>query len=110
MTMNELPARCRVDGSRLRDQRDKLDWTNAEFAEHMNLKVGSLVNILSGSDPASRRVIYRFSRVLDLPVEEIIGATYPDEPPKQPDRPKSPKRRQDTEQTKGPKRAQGRAA
>lgn len=100
----------KVNGDRIRERRDELDWSPDDLAERMKLKPGSLRNILNGSDPASRRVVYRFARVLALPLSEILAATYPDEPPKQPDRPKAPPRRQEKEQTTAPKRAQERVA
>lgn len=63
-----MPA---VDTVRLRDRRDELDLSNAELAARLQMSRKYVENILYGYDTPSRRVIHRFSRVLDLPVHEI---------------------------------------
>lgn len=77
---------------------------------------GTLRNAVSGLDPMRLERIYAVGQVLACRlhrdvrgiVSDILGTNdgVPDEPPQQPSRePKGPPRRQDTEPTKGPRRA-----
>ncbi|MCI2421473.1 helix-turn-helix transcriptional regulator [Saccharopolyspora sp. K220] len=92
-----------VNATRLRDRRDELDLTNTELARRVGTSQGYVENILCGADAPSKRVIYRLSRVLDLPVDEIEAGRRtpqgdPSEPPVQPpNAPTHPPRRQDHE-------------
>jgi transcriptional regulator with XRE-family HTH domain len=98
-----MPA---VDHLRLRDRRDELDLSNAELARRLEISEGYLGNILYGTDEPSRRLIYRFSRVLEVPVKQVEAARRtpqgdPSEPPEQPpNEPKAPPARKD--KRKGP--------
>lgn len=102
-----------VNAARLRDRRDELDLTNGELAELVKVSQGYSENIMCGADQPSMRVIYRLSRALDLPVDQIVNGDRtpkgdPSEPPVQPAKgPKAPPRR---DAPKGPKRAQSRRA
>lgn len=58
---------------RVRDRRDELDLSNRDLAERVDISEGHLRNILAGSDCPSRRVMYRFSRALGLPLAEIAA-------------------------------------
>lgn len=97
----------KVDTERLRDRRDELDLSNAELARRLEMSEGYLRNILCGTNVPGRRVIYRLSRVLNLPVSEIEAGRRtphgdPSEPPNQPpNSPKGPPRRQDHDDKKG---------
>ncbi|MFD5245067.1 helix-turn-helix transcriptional regulator [Amycolatopsis sp. NPDC058340] len=102
-----MPA---VNFTLLRDARDERDFSNTELADQVKISPKYLENVLRGADQPSMRLVYRFSRVLDLAVNDIVAADAkptgdPSDPPKQPGRPAGPARRQDTEQDrKGPKR------
>lgn len=92
----------------LRSRRDQLDLSNAELAAKAGVNPDYLVNIICGVDNPSMRVIHRLSRVLKLPVEDILAKPTgdPSDPPKQPaNEPKGPPTRQEREPTKGPRRA-----
>lgn len=104
-----------VNFERLRDRRDELDLSNEALAEQMGLSQGYAENILYGTDEPSMRVIYRFSRVLDLPVKEIVVADPDPDPnpasepePAQPAREKDPAgppaRRNGRDDRRGPRR------
>lgn len=76
-----------VDAARLKDRRDELDLSMAELAKQVGVAYNYLSDVLNGRAGTgadgrrygpSKRLIYRLSRVLDLPVEEIVVA---DEPP-----------------------------
>jgi transcriptional regulator with XRE-family HTH domain len=104
-----------VDTARLKARRDELDLSLVQLAERLDISPGHLSNVLNGSTTPSGRLIHRFSRALDLPVEKIEAGTRtpqgdPSGPPQQPpNTPKSPPKRQDNEQTTGPKRATNKA-
>jgi len=107
-----MPA---VNFSLLRDKRDELDLSNPALAAKVECTPKYLENVLCGADNPSMRLIYRFSRVLDIPVEEIVAAKPtgdPSDPPKQPNGgSKAPAKRQDAEKTTAPRRnAAGAAA
>src|SRR5436190_10275093 len=79
------------------------------LAELVNIPYGTLRNAVSGRDPMRLDRIYAVAHVLARrgePVRTVVAdilATndgVPDEPPKQPARPKSPPKRQDSESTK----------
>lgn len=83
------------------------------FAKDVDVPWGSLKNGLAGRDPLTLPRIYRIAERLKRDGETVreavadilaTGEGVPDEPPKQPIRPKSPPKRQDTERTKAPKR------
>lgn len=87
-----------------------------------DIPYGTLRNAVSGRDPMRLDRIYAVARTiacrLDRSVQvrdvvaDILGTNdgVPDEPPKQPSRePKGPPRRQETEPTKGPRRARAAA-
>lgn len=105
-----MPA---VNGARLRDRRDERDLSNADLAKLVGISDGYLRNILAGVDEPSNRVIYRFARVLDIPVDEIKAGKRtpqgdPSEPPTQPpNTPKAPPPRRDPA---GPRRVEEAAA
>lgn len=105
-----------VDRVRLKDRRADLDLSLIELAKRLSISSGHLNNILGGSTTPSDRLIRRFSRVLDMTVDEIVLGKRtpqgdPSEPPRQPSRePAHPPRRQDKEPTKAPRRATGTAA
>ncbi|MGW4484283.1 helix-turn-helix domain-containing protein [Amycolatopsis sp. NPDC004368] len=100
-----------LDLDRLKERQDELDFSRSALAERMRISRGHLNNILNGTAKPSRRVIYRFSRELDLPIQEFWCGKRtpqgdPSEPPRQPTRePVGPARRQDKETQTGPKRA-----
>lgn len=101
-----------VNTERLRDRRDELDLSNADLAGRMEMSESYLRNILCGADEPSKRLIYRFSRVLDLPVEDIEAIKPqgdPSEPPDQPKVPKPPPKRKESAGG-GPKRGVSRGA
>jgi len=100
-----------VDTYRLRDRRDELDLSNTELARRLDISEGYLRNILCGVNTPGRRVVYRLSRALDLPVSLIEAGKRtpngdPSEPPIQPkNEPKRPPTRRDHEgDRKGPPR------
>lgn len=102
-----------VDTDRLRDRRDELDLSNTELARRLDISEGYLRNILCGVNTPGRRVVYRLSRTLDLPVSAIEAGKRtphgdPSEPPRQPpNEPKRPPTRKDHEgDRKGPPRAE----
>lgn len=111
-----MPA---VNTAKLRGKRDELNWSNAELAKQAEVPQRYVENIVCGSDKPGNRVILRLTRALGLTVddvrmsdddEEATAARRtpkgdPSEPPKQPDRPSGPTRRQGTEEKKkGPRR------
>ncbi|MFD6069317.1 helix-turn-helix transcriptional regulator, partial [Amycolatopsis lurida] len=95
----------------LRNTRDELDLSNSELADQVKISPKYLENVLCGADQPSMRLVHRFSRVLDLAVDDIVATKAkptgdPSDPPTQPGRPPGPPRRQDTEQDRtGPKRS-----
>lgn len=105
-----MPA---VNHKLLRERRDELDLSNGELAELVETSMKYLSNIVSGVNNPSMRIVHRFSRALQLDVDQILDTAAkptgdPSDPPQQPSRPAGPARRQDTEQEKkAPKRPDG---
>jgi transcriptional regulator with XRE-family HTH domain len=103
-----------IDHVLVRDRRDELDLSNADVADRIGTTYNYVVNIMCGSGSPSLRMIYRISRALGIPVEQIVASQDgertpqgdPSEPPIQPkNEPTGPSRRKDTEHKKtGPKR------
>jgi transcriptional regulator with XRE-family HTH domain len=98
-----------VNRGLLKDARDRMDLSNRELAELVQISPAYLDNVLCGADEPSMRLVYRFSRALNIPPEQIVltEAEPAKEPTKQPSKdPSAPPRRTDTEGTRtGPKRA-----
>jgi transcriptional regulator with XRE-family HTH domain len=97
-----------VNASRLRDRRDELDLSNADLADRLDIAQGYAENILYGTDAPSMRVVYRLSRALALPVDEILAGDRtpqgdPSEPPQQP-KPKPKEKRRKEPAGPGPAR------
>jgi transcriptional regulator with XRE-family HTH domain len=91
-----------TNGARIRERRDELDITPAQLAERLGISKGYLRNIENGNAKPARRVVHRIARELAIPVAEL-EAEKKDECK---DEPTHPTRRQDTEKTSGPKRAE----
>jgi transcriptional regulator with XRE-family HTH domain len=100
-----MPA---VNHELLRSKRDELDLSNADLAAKAEVSPNYLVNIVSGVNNPSMRIIHRLSRALKLPVDQIVAAKPtgdPTDPPVQPSGgPKGPPKRNDTEKTTAPRR------
>jgi transcriptional regulator with XRE-family HTH domain len=99
-----MPA---VNFTLLRDRRDELEISNDELAVAIGRSKKYIENVLCGSDAPSMRVVHGFARVLKMNFQIILAKPTgdPSDPPKQPDRPTGPAKRQTTERTKGPRRA-----
>lgn len=107
-----------VNTERLRERCAELDLSYVELAKATDTSDGYVANIMCGSDSPSLRYIYRLSRALDLPVEQIAIESDnetptgdPDEQPKgKPPRsepkfePIGPKPREDKRGGSGPRR------
>lgn len=103
-----------VNRERLKQRRDERDLSNKELAELVKISPRYLDNVLCGVDKPSQRLIYRFARELELPVEELeviedgkrTPKGDPSEPPVQPpNTPTAPPRRPTSEPT-GPRRVE----
>lgn len=105
-----------VDVNRLKDRRAELDLSNQSIADRMKTSEAYVRNLMCGADDPSLRMIYKLSRALNLPVDEITAGRrtpqgVPSGPPIQPkNEPKGPPKRQDKEPTKAPKRARDQVA
>lgn len=102
-----MPA---VNHKLLRSRRDELDLSNGDLAGLVEISDTYLRNIVSGVNNPSMRIVHRFARALDLPVDDIVAADAkptgdPSDPPVQPSGPKAPPKRQDKEKTTSPRRA-----
>lgn len=64
-----MPA---VNHKLLRDRRDELDLSNGDLAGLVKIDYTYLRNIVSGVDQPSMRLIHRFSRALNLGVDQIV--------------------------------------
>lgn len=111
-----MPA---VDINFLRELRHEYDLSIPDLAARLNISDGYLVNILCGADEPSMRVIHRFAREFNQPVDKILIAAGertpqgdPSEPPVQPkNEPTRPPSRQDKEgSTKAPRKIAENAA
>lgn len=71
-----------VNHELLRQRRNQLDLSVGELAERLGLSYNHVSNLLNGHDDPSDRVIYRLSRALDLPAENIKATTTEDPDPK----------------------------
>ncbi|MEV6879711.1 helix-turn-helix transcriptional regulator [Amycolatopsis sp. NPDC051128] len=100
-----MPA---VNHELLRSKRDELDLSNGDLAAKAEVSPNYLVNIVSGVNNPSMRIVHRLSRALGLAVEDIVMAKPtgdPSDPPTQPaGGPKAPPTRKDTEKRTAPKR------
>lgn len=69
-----------IDHLLVRDRRDALDLSNEDVARLIDKEKPYVENILTAAGrQVSKRVIYRLSRALDLPVDKIlIDAGEPD--------------------------------
>lgn len=90
-----------LNGPRINDRLAELDLSPADFAERIEMSEGYFRNLRNGSDQCSLRTAHRIARGLALPVGDVL------EKKGEKDEPTHPKRRQDNEQTTGPKRADG---
>ena len=93
-----------TNGARIRERRDELDVTPAQLAERLGISKGYLRNIENGNAKPARRVIHRIARELGISVAELEAEKKEDE---RKDEPTHPTRRQDKEQSTGPKRPDG---
>lgn len=101
-----------VDNTRLRDRRDELDLSNSDLARQLQISPQYLVNILCGSDDPSARLIHRFARVLDLPLDQVRRkpqGDLPESPDQSSSEPKAPRRRKASRESR-PRRETGDAA
>jgi hypothetical protein len=98
-----------LNGSRVRHRIAELDSDLGGLADATDIPRGTLRNATAGRQPVTLQRAYRIAKAVDLPVGDILAEGndgVPDEPPRQPERPKGPVRRQDAEKKKtGPKRA-----
>ncbi|WP_017985228.1 helix-turn-helix domain-containing protein [Amycolatopsis methanolica] len=111
--MIEPPLTQPAYGQLVRRLREQADKSTVELAAEVGMSVGYLRNIELGHDgKPSRRRQFALARALrDDRLAPEGGASFPDEPPKQPKRePKAPPRRDDREPSRGPKRVAGAAA
>lgn len=106
-----------VDTDRLKDRRAELDISLGDLAERVGVSYNYLSDVLNGRlgrkgkganaervYGPSMRVVYKLSRALELPVDEIVKGGKrtprgdPSEPPVQPkNEPARPPKRQDKE-------------
>lgn len=87
--------------------RAKMDITSNQAASLLGITGGALRQIETSHKPASLALAFRAERLYGVPVDDLlVDQETPKEPPKKIERVAPPKR-QDTEKTKGPKRAQG---
>lgn len=89
-----------LNGPRINDRLAELDLSPADFAERIEMSEGYFRNLRNGSDQCSLRTAHRIARGLALPVNEVLA-----EKEKKQDETTHPTRRQETEKTSGPKRA-----
>jgi len=94
-----------LNGPRINDRLAELDLSPADFAERIEMSEGYFRNLRNGSDQCSLRTAHRIARGLALRVDDVL--VKKDEETKE--EPTHPKRRQDNEQTTGPKRPDARA-
>lgn len=95
-----------LNGPRINDRLAELDLSPADFAERNEISEGYFRNLRNGSDQCSLRTAHRIARGLALPVSEVLEKKTDERQ----DEPTHPKRRQDNEQTTGPKRPVEKAA
>lgn len=99
-----MPA---IDHELLRRRRDELDLSNGDLAAKAGVDPKYLSNIVCGYNAPSMRIVHRLARALELKADVLAKPTGdPSDPPQQPkNEPKGPPKRQDTEPTRGPRRA-----
>lgn len=91
-----------LNGPRINDRLAELDLSAADFAERNEISEGYFRNLRNGSDQCSLRTAHRIARGLALPVDEVLEKKNETK-----EEPTHPTRRQDKEQSTGPKRAEG---
>jgi transcriptional regulator with XRE-family HTH domain len=89
-----------LNGPRINDRLAELDLSPADFADRNEISEGYFRNLRNGSDQCSLRTAHRIARGLALPVDEVLEKKNETK-----EEPTHPTRRQDTEKTSGPKRA-----
>lgn len=59
-------------GRRIREQRDKLNWTQQELSEKMNFTRSSIANIELGRQKIQIHILYEFSSVLGVSPFDLL--------------------------------------
>ena len=67
----------RVIGSRVREERRRLDLTQEELAERVNLSTNYIAHLERGSRGASLQTLEKVAGVLDVPVASLFVAGSP---------------------------------